>query len=221
MADAHIESLEHLSRQRTSATVVDGCRHHDGNHFAPTFAQQRDGIERSLCVQGIEASFEQQNVGTPVEERLSLFAIRRGHLVKIDGAFGRLVHVRHQSQRLGGRSHRTSHPNLLSLHLVGHLTGNASTGKGHVACHVLALVLMLADAVRRERVGGDDVGTRLDIEAMDGLNDFGSSEAKHIVVAHERHWPRGKGATMKMFVTHTHCLDACTHGTIQNQYALL
>ena len=79
---------------------------------------------------------------------------------------------------------------------------------------------MLADAVRRERVGGDDVGTRLDIEAMDGLNDFGSSEAKHIIVAHERHWPCGKGATMKMFVTHTHRLNACAHSTIQNQYAL-
>ena len=96
MGDADIESLQGLAGQRTSAPVIDSCRHHDGDLPSKAFVQQLDGIECGLGIQGIETCLQQQQVGTALHQCLGLFAVGCRHLVEVNGTQGRFVHVRRQ-----------------------------------------------------------------------------------------------------------------------------
>ena len=67
MTDAGVESLQRLTRQRTSAAVVDGNRNHYRDFAMQTLVQMLYGIERRLRVQRIIAGFQKQQVGTTLQ----------------------------------------------------------------------------------------------------------------------------------------------------------
>ena len=105
--------------------------------------------------------------------------------------------------------------------LVGHLPGDGGTGEGHFAGHVVAAVLVLADAVGREGIGGDDVGPGVDVGAVDALYHFGSRQAEHVVIARQRHRPVGKPPPVVVFRREAQGLNLGAHRPVEYHDALL
>ena len=100
MGYAGVKSLKGLSRQRSSATVVDGCRHHHGHCASQFVVQLQYGIERRLGVEGIKAGFQQQHVGTAGHQCLGLFVISLCHGLEIHLLEFRMIHVGCQREGL-------------------------------------------------------------------------------------------------------------------------
>ena len=79
---------------------------------------------------------------------------------------------------------------------VGYFTGNTGSFVGHLTSQLLTAIFMLADAVGRESIGGDNVSTCVNILLMDASNDLRGCQAEHIIVACQRYWPLGKASTV-------------------------
>ena len=79
---------------------------------------------------------------------------------------------------------------------VGYFTGDAGSLVCHLAGQLFTAIFMLADTVGREGIGGDDVGTCLNILPMDVGNNLRGRQAEHVIIACQRHRPLGKASTM-------------------------
>ena len=93
MADADVESLQRLPRQRTSAAVVDGGGDHQGYRRTATFIDALDGIDGCLGVQCIKAGLQQQQVHAARYQRLGLFLVGCRHLIEGDAPAARVIHI--------------------------------------------------------------------------------------------------------------------------------
>ena len=212
------EGLQRLTCQGASAAVVDGGRHHHRYLAARLLVQLLNGIECCLGVQGVEAGLHQQHVGPTVHESLGLFVIHGRHLVERCGSVAWLVHVGCQRERPRRGTHRACHKDWPLCATVGHLTGYPGTFLRHLIGHLLASVLMLTDTVRREGVGGNDVGTCLHIQSVNLLNHLWCRQTQDVVVACQRYGPLCKLASLIMLWGQSKRLNLRAHGTIQNQY---
>ena len=103
---------------------------------------------------------------------------------------------------------------------VGHLSGQPCTFASHFCRDVRATIFMLADAVGGESVCGNDVGSGLDVESVNLLDDIGFRQAKDIVVAHQRDWPRGESSPVETLWGKPESLNPGAHRAIENEDVL-
>ena len=98
--------------------------------------------------------------------------------------------------------------------VVSHLAGRPGTSQRHFACQLLTAIFLLADAVGREGVGADDVGTGFDIALMNVSNSLRTRQIEHIVVSYQRDAPLCKAPTMVCLFAETQRLYQRPHGPV-------
>ena len=83
------------------------------------------------------------------------------------------------------------------------------------------MIISLRDALTREGVRRNDVGTRLQVTSVNIRDNIRASDVEHIVVAlhHSRHI--AEALASEVFFCKIILLNLSTHSTIQNQNLLL
>ena len=103
---------------------------------------------------------------------------------------------------------------------ICNLAGNAGSFASYLACKLGTMIFLLADAVGGKSIGGDDVGSCLDVETMNVRNDLWSGQTQHVVVTHKRHAPILEPPFVEALRRQSESLNPRTHRTIHYQDAL-
>ncbi len=170
-----IESLECLSCQRSPTAIVNGCRNHHRENFCSFIIDFLNGIKCCFGIQCVKASFEHQYIYSAFYQCASLFFIGSSHLVESNGTIVRTIHIWRQRQCFGCRTHGSGNPNL-AIDTVGHLPCYSCTFTSHLGSYLFAIIFFLRNTIRTERIGGDDVGTGINISLMNLSDAVGVSD---------------------------------------------
>ena len=84
---------------------------------------------------------------------------------------------------------------------------------------MLKRIVGLCEHIATERIGLDDVGTRLQILHVDGADHVGTCEDQEVVVPFQRTWVIGKAITSKVSFLQRVALDHGAHGTVKDKNA--
>ena len=127
--------------------------------------------------------------------------------------------------RCGSWAQGTGHeagPFRMSLHeLLGSAPGHSGPGDIQLVGELLHAIIGQGHGRGIKGVRLDDIGTRLEVFAVNAFDDPGLGDRKNVVVASEIPGPiLEPGATECGFIQVVH-LDHGAHGTIQNDNALL
>ena len=95
----------------------------------------------------------------------------------------------------------------------------AGTLTGHLSSDVRAAILLLADAVRGEGVGGDDVCSGLDVEMVNLADGLGCGQVEDVVVADQRDWPRRELPPVETLCRKPESLNPCAHCPVHHEDA--
>ena len=191
MGDRDEECFERLSAEQASRTVADGGAEHQGNAAPCSIHGAVGGIEGSLRVERVEDRLDEQGVHATLDEGCHLLRVGTDEFVEGEGAQGGVADVGAYRQRFVCRTYGTHDerpcprcaPVGVGNCLCTAFAGDAHGGEIDVAHEVFAAVVGERDALGVEGVGGDDVGTRLQVAPMDVGDDVGAGEAQQIVVA--------------------------------------
>ena len=175
------ERLDRLPRQRPAGQVDDG----DGDpqrqvrHHVPGRRDSR------LGVQGVEDRLDEQQVHAALSQRRHLLGIRGVDVVEGNGPERRVVDPRRQGQGDVQRPDRARHQpaGRLAADLVDGLAGEPRASEVHVPDRSLQAVVCLADARRRECVGGGDIGAGGEVLPVDIQDDVGPGEVQNVRIA--------------------------------------
>ena len=149
------------------------------------------GIDCTFGIERIEDGLDEDSVYPTLHERVDLFHIIVPQLVVGQFARSRIGDIGRNRERLVCRPHGSRHKAWPGLRgeLISSLTGKTRSGKRHLAGYTLKMIIGLRDALRRERVGLDDIGSGLEITPMDIEQHIRTCEVQHVVVAFQL--PRG------------------------------
>ena len=185
MFDRAVEGFQGLAGQRTPAPV----RNRRGNDEWQWIAEKFEGVNGCFCIEGVEAGFKDDQVRSAARKRLDLFAVRLDECVEAILAVGRVVGVRGERQGLAGGSYAAGDIDLAAGG-VGHAARADRGLEGQVRRKGGLSLLRERYPVGVEAVGGDDVGSGIDIGAQyillaDALLEQGA----HGPVKHEDAFP--------------------------------
>ena len=173
------EGLDRLPGQRSPAQVHDRDRE-------PQRQVRRDlagGRDRGLRVERVEDRLDQQQVDAALGQGRDLLRVRGLHLIEGDRAEGRVVHPRRERQRHIERTHRARDETTAGF--VRGLPGEPRARQVHVPDSRLEAVVALADAGRREGVGGGDIRAGGEILPVDVQDDVGPGQVQDVRIARQ------------------------------------
>ena len=179
--------------------------------------------EGGLGVEGVEDGFNQQQIYSALHQGVDLFAVGSNQLVKGDGPVGGVVDIGAHGAGLVGRANGASHVAglgwLALCVVVGGTAGQLGCSQVYLADVRLGVVVGLADAGGVEAVGLNDVGSSLQVLAVDLLHQVRPRQAEQVVVAFQL---TGEGSEQVATEVLFRQLLLLKHGAkcaIQNQYA--
>jgi len=161
------------------AAQIDDRRGDPQRHLRRHLARSDD---RRLRVQRVEDRLQQQQVDATLDEPADLLRVRLAHLVERVRAVAGVVDARAERERDVERPDR---PRDVAVRpgLVGDRSREPRAGDVHLVHGTLERVVGLADRGRRERVGGRDVGARLEVRAVDLCHDLGLRQVEEVGIA--------------------------------------
>ena len=183
MLDRGPEGLDRLARERAAAPVDDRDRDPQRQGLALLLEDLVRSRDRGLRVQRVEDRLDEQEVDTAVDEPADLSSVALPHLVEGDAAKRGVLHLRRQRQRLVQRPDRPGHEPVSIGALVARLPREAGSSQVDVVDRALEPVVGLPDRGRRERVGGRDQRTGVEVGAMDVEDDVRAREVQEIRIA--------------------------------------
>ena len=136
-----------------------------------------------LCVHDIEDRLDQDPVNTAVDQCFYLFGIGTAQHLHAQRLFTTCCH----GACLTGGSHRSHHISGL-IRILGRILLSDGTRQGagcqiHLAAVVLQSVVAHGDALGIEGIGLDDVGSCLQVFAMDVADDIRTGEGEQVVAS--------------------------------------
>ena len=166
-----------LPGERATAGVRDGA----GDHHRQARAGLEDLLEREqrrLGVQRVEHGLDHDEIYAAAHECVCRFAVRLHQIREVDVAGTGVAHIGREAGRAVGRPQHAGYPTrpLRCREGVRGAPGDHGGGEVHVRYCVLQGVICLGDARGGERIGLDDVGTRLQIGTVDGFDYIGTSK---------------------------------------------
>ena len=176
--DAGIKSFYRLAGKGPSAAVGSRGRNHKGQ-LQPALAQ---GIDGGFGIKGIEAGLKKQNINTSAREGFYLLFVAEGHFVEAVGPEEGVRELLGEGEGFARRADTSGYPDL-PPGPVGFASGYPCSLKSHLGSHLCASVLSLADSVGGERIGLDNVCSRLDVCAVDARHFTGVAEGETLAVA--------------------------------------
>ena len=163
-----------------SATVIDGHADHHGKVPVKIVKDIVCRMEGSLGIEGIEDGLKKQQVDTTLHQGFNLLAICSVKLVIGDSTCCRIVDI----GRKGGRGvrradiarHIASTAHTVCHGGFGSLTGQTDCGKVELAHKMCTMVVGQGNALCRECIRSDDIGSGFQIAAMYVENDIGTRQ---------------------------------------------
>ena len=159
-----------------------------------------------------------------LEQARGLFGVRLDELLEAGVAEARVVDVGRDRGGPVGRPQATrdeARPVGLRLgHLVGGLARQAGRLEVQLVGQVLHAVVGLGDPLRAEGVGGDDVGTGLEVLPVDRPDDLGLGQAEQVAVAAHLLVPVGEPVAAITRLVEPVTLDHRAHRAVDHQDAL-
>ena len=184
-ADGGKERFQRLTAEQSACLVGDGDAEHDGKLQLPLFHHIAHGGNSRFGIQRVENGFYQEGIDATFGQCLRLFVVGVVELVVGDVSISGVVDVGRDGSSLVGWAHRTRHESRFigCAEFVGHLPGYLRSTESHLAAQVFQMIVGLRDALCRERIGFDDVGTSEQISAVDVGDDVRAREVQHVVVS--------------------------------------
>ena len=179
------ECFGDLTGQRPPGSIGDGARDDHRPAASAVLEQRLDGEHRRLGVQRVEDRLDDEEVGTTVDQAVGGFEVGGNQLVVGDVAGSGVVDVRRD--RRGPRRRPDGAGDVAGLlrgaELVAGLAGQGSAGVVQLVGQLVHVVVGERDRVRVERVRLQDVGARLEVLAVDPLDDLRLRQVEQVVVA--------------------------------------
>jgi hypothetical protein len=223
MCQRVVERFGDLAGQGAAGGIGDGARDHDRQRTGALLEHLLYREDGGLGVQRIEDGLDQDQVGAPVHQAARGFGVVRHQLVEADVACGRVVDVGRDGRRLVGRAEYAGDEARLvgGGEFVAGLARDARPGHVELVAQRLHAIGMQCGCIRAKGVGLDDVGTRLQVFAVDALDDLGLGEHQQVVVALEVLVPVLEAFAAVVGFAQLVALDHGAHRTVEDQDALL
>ncbi len=219
------EGFRALSGEHSSAGVAERRREHDGDSGVAGPHGVADCVDRRFCVEGVEDRFDEEDVGSSVDQRFRLNLIGCGEFVEGDVSRGGVVDGGGHGGCPSGRSHASRDETGLFRCARGHGVGcfarDFGSGERKVVDAVFETVIRLRDGVRVEGVCLNDVRAGFEICVVNGLDGVGTGDAEHIVVAHERFRMVCKWSGVEIGFLQSLRLKHGSHGSVEHKNAFL
>ena len=178
VGDGGVEGVGCLAAEH-GAGSFDSAGDHDGDDVTEFFAKAVDGEQAGFDVASVLAGFEKKDVRTAREQRFGLVVVISDELRESDAAgdgdgFGGGAHGAGDEARAGG-----------GRKFVGGLAGELGGGEVQLVRFVFEGIFGEDDFGAAEAVGFDDIGTGLEIGAVNVENDIRAGEDEIFVAAFE------------------------------------
>src|SRR5690606_17081921 len=179
----------------------------------------------SLGVQRVENGFDQDDVGTTVDQSFDCFIIVFHQLIKAGVAETWIVNVWRDGCRTGSRPDGARHK-AGTVRLGGHdfisgLAGNPGGCNVQLVDDLFQAVICLGNPGGVEAVGFDNIGASFKISPVDISDNVGLGEAQQVVVATQVPVKISKAFAAIILLAQAVALDHRPHATIQDENALL
>ena len=180
-------------------------------------------INGHFGVQRVENGLDENNVHAAFHQSLHLFVIGLEELVVGQFAGSRIADVAAHRTGLVRWSHGTAYPSRMFLRsvFVGHRTGNTCSFESHLAGKILQMIVGLADALAAEGIGRNQVGTGLQIAAVNLTDNAGTRQVEHVVVARHHTLHVAKPLSAEVTLRQPELLNLSPHCPVEYQNALL
>ena len=223
MAQAVVEGLGRLARERAARFVRDGAGDHDGQFDAILLEDLLAGEDGGLGIQGVEDGLDQQQVDAALDKTADGLLVDIDEPGEGDVAVARVVDIRRDRQGPARRSKTTGDETrfLRRAVLVGGCACEFCRLDIDLVCQLLHLVVGLGGAGRVEAVGLDDIRADLEIGLVDAADHIGLREHEQVVVALDVPVPVGKALAAVIRLLELVLLDHGAHGAIENQDAFV
>ena len=221
-ADGSEKGIDGLSAKCTSCQVADGHRHHDGQLHICHPHRLNGGIDGGFCVEGIEHGLNEQCIHTASDQCLYLLLVGGKERIVVDVACGGVGHIGTHRTGFVRRSYRPADEPLLSVRgkSVGHFSCDTRSGVCHVGGFVLQMIVGLGYGLRGKCVGGNEVGSRLQVFAMNIFDNVGTGDVQHVVVAGKLPFYILEHVAPEIIFRQAIALYHGTHGTVEQHDAL-
>ncbi len=221
VAQAVPEGFGRLAGEGPPALVGDRAGdHHGDTTLGLSLEEALDGEDRGLSVERVEDGLDQQQVGTAVQQGDGGVGVGLDQLVPAHRPEARVVDIRRERQRLGGRPEHAgdpAHPPVEGLHGLALGAGQRRRGLVQLDHHVLKAEVGQGDAVGVEGVGLDDVGAGLQVGAVDPGDDLGLRQHQQLVVALLLVLVVAEAVPAVVVLFQAVPLDHGAHGAVQDQ----
>ena len=217
------ECLDGLSREGAAAGVGERSRNHHGNRAAQFRAERVDGVEGRLGVERVEDRFDQQDVRAAVHEAPRLVRIGFGQLREGHFAGRGIRHVgRHRGRAVRG-THRARHEagflRVAGREFIRRTAGRFGRGFRHFISQPLHAVVGQRHGIGVERVGLDDVGSRLQVFFVDFAHYIGARQHEQVVAPFQLHRPVAEAFAAVILLLQSVALDHCPEAAVEQQNA--
>ena len=187
VADGVPEGFGRLARERATGLVGDRAGDHHRQAEAAGLEGLVDGEERRLEDERVEDRLAEEEVGAGVDQGVDLLAVGVAHLEERHVALGGVVDVAGHRQRLVRRADGAGDEGVLAgvggLEGVDGLAGDLDRRGVQLADEVRHRVVFHRDGRAVEGVGLEDVGTGVEVGAVDVADDGRLRDDEQVVVA--------------------------------------
>ncbi len=190
--------------------------------FEPAFLEGfQNGKERRLPVQRVEDGFDEQEVGSAVQQPANLFAVSGDQGVESGPACTRIVDVGADGRGLGGRPDRarneTHATRLRGHHVIRRAARADGAGAGQFVGQRFHAVIPQGNGLGVERVRFDDIRPSLQVLAVDLLDQARLGDVEQVVITLEVLAPPVlESLAAKIGLTQPALLDHGPHRTVED-----
>ena len=216
------ERSDGLPGQRASGAIGDRARDHERCDDTGVGGVAAGGDDRCLGVERVEDRLDEQQIDPAGDEPGDLLAVGLGEVVERHRPVAGVFHTRRQRERDVGRADGARHPPLAPVCKSGGIGGaSRQPGAGDVDLvdqgRVAEPVLALGDGGRRERVGGDDVGTGRQVPGVQIEHGVGLGQHEQVEVSCERLCVIAEAIAADVGLVEAQRLDLAAAGAVEHE----
>jgi hypothetical protein len=157
-----------LTAEGPPACIAEGDADHDGQLDTKLLHRIEGCDDGALCHQGVEDGLDEDEVDSPFDEEACLLEVAGMKVIEIKTAVGRIIERGGEGEGMVGRPHDPGDECTL-LRLVSCNLAGASVDESHL---LFQTIFGKVDAVCTKGIGLDDIGSGLDIGAVDVSDDL-------------------------------------------------
>ena len=212
-----------LAGQGAAGKIGDRAGNHHRQEDALFLEHLFRGEDGSLGVERIEDGFNQDDVGTAVDQPPDLLGIGDAQIVEGNSAVARIIHIRRQGSGAVCRSKSARNETAATVLLLG-AQGGATGQTRTVAVQFIDLlfhaIIGLGNCRGRKRIGFENIRARNGVGIMDFLDSLGLRQGQKVVIALKLAVAGAEALAAEMLFMKTKSLNLGSHRAVEDQDAL-